>query len=238
MILRRINFHRRYELRERVLPDWSDDQLPSEEERRRELAIIALRAMGLATARQLSDYFRMRAQGLEALLKALVEEGLAHQVTVEGWNAPAYIHHDYMVALEHGLQPPKLTTLLSPFDSLIWDRERTRALFGFDYSLECYTPAPKRRYGYFVLPILRRGELIGRLDAKAERREGIFRVKAIYLEPEVAPGDELLADVAGALLDCAAWHRTPQVVVERSEPRELIPALESALHERSPQISG
>ncbi len=103
----------------------------------------------------------------------------------------------------------------------MWDRARAAELFGFEYRLECYTPAPKRRWGYFVLPILRRGALVGRLDAKAHRRDGVFEVRALYLEPGVRPTERFLADVAGALRECAAWHGTPRVTVRQSDPPEL-----------------
>jgi hypothetical protein len=111
-----------------------------------------------------------------------------------------------------------LTTLLSPFDPLVWDRARALAMFGFDYRLECYTPSPKRRWGYFVLPLLRRGELVGRVDAKAHRKTGEFEVKALYLEDGVQPDDALVRDVAGALRDAADWHGTPDVLIRRTAP--------------------
>lgn len=216
MIERRVNFHRRYELRERLLPRWDDRRIPPEAERRRSLALLALKAMGIATVAQLADYFRQKRTGLPAVLEALVAEGEAERVQVEGWNAPAYVHRDHMSA--NPLPEPTLTTLLSPFDNLIWDRARTRALWDFDYTIECYVPEPKRRYGYFVLPILRCGQLIGRLDAKAERKAGVFRVKAIFMEPQLAPDDAIAADVVDTLRRCAAWHATPEVIVERVEP--------------------
>ncbi|HEY1017126.1 MAG TPA: crosslink repair DNA glycosylase YcaQ family protein, partial [Herpetosiphonaceae bacterium] len=145
------------------------------------------------------------------------------------WDEPAYVHCDHRGWLEHGPPPATLTTLLSPFDSLVWDRERNLALWGFEYKIECYTPAAKRRYGYFTLPILWRDTLVGRVDAKAERKAGIFRVKALHLEPGVPLTDELLADLAWALRDCAAWHRTPQVVIDITDPPELRAALEPRL---------
>ncbi len=219
MIERRVNFHRRYELRERLLPTWDDAQLPSETERRRRLADIALRAMGIATTRQLADYFRQPQAGLGTVLEEFVAEGNAVRVHVADWATPAYIHHSHWPAAMEA--PLEHTTLLSPFDNLVWDRERTRALWGFDYTLECYVPEPKRQYGYFTLPILRRGQLIGRLDPKAERKAGIFRVKALYLEPNVVVDEGLLVDVAGALRACARWHKTPNVVIERTEPAAL-----------------
>ncbi|MDQ3930465.1 MAG: winged helix DNA-binding domain-containing protein, partial [Chloroflexota bacterium] len=129
--------------------------------------------------------------------------------------------------------PLTLTTFLSPFDPLVWDRARGKAMFDFDYRIECYTPEANRRYGYFTLPILRRGLLIGRLDAKAHRKEGLFEVRALHLEPEVKPDAALIEDVAGALLECAAWHKTPEVVVRRSDPPHLAAALADATKTRA-----
>jgi uncharacterized protein YcaQ len=224
MIARRQNFQRVYDLRERVLPAWDDRMLPSPEEMRRALALKAVRALGVTTARWVGDYFRTRKLETAALVKALAGEGALLQAQVEGWSEEAYIHPDNTALAEQaaaGKLQPKLTTLLSPFDPVVWDRARALAMFGFDYRIECYTPAPKRRYGYFTLPILRRGVLVGRLDAKAHRKEGRFEVKALHLEPGVPLADKLVADIAGALRDCAAWHRTPAVDVRWSDPPEL-----------------
>lgn len=229
MIERRVNFHRRYDLRERLLPGWDDAQMPSEEERRWGLAEIALRAMGFATARQLADYFRQKQVGLAKVLEAFVAEGLAERVQVADWTAPAYVHRDIWQQFTSGLAAPEHTTLLTPFDSLIWHRDRTKELWGFEYVLECYVPEPKRRYGYFVLAILRRGDLVGRLDAKAERKAGVFRVKAIYLEPHIAIDDALVVDLAQMLLSCAEWHCTPEVVIDKSEPTQLQAILQVAV---------
>ncbi len=102
-------------------------------------------------------------------------------------------------------------------------------MFDFDYTIECYTPAPKRKFGYFVLPILRRGVLVGRLDAKAHRADGVFEVKALYLEDGVAPDDDFCADIASAIKDCARWHATPKVVLRRSDPPALSKKLRALL---------
>jgi uncharacterized protein len=119
--------------------------------------------------------------------------------------------------------------VLSPFDPVVWDRARASALFGFDYRIECYTPEPKRRYGYFVLPLLQRGRLVGRLDAKAHRREGRFEIKALFLEDGVTPDETLAADLAAAIRRCADWHETPRVTLGRSEPRAFATPLRRAL---------
>ena len=119
--------------------------------------------------------------------------------------------------------------LLYPFDPLVWDRARALAMFNFEYRIECYTPAPKRRYGYFTLPILRRGVLVGRLDPKAHRREGIFEVKALHLEPGVTPDEALAEDIATALRSCAIWHASPEIVIRSCDPSVFQPLLERAL---------
>jgi uncharacterized protein YcaQ len=162
----------------------------------------------------------------------LAQEGRLRRVEVEGFEGSAYIHPDRVDLVEKaasgGLEPT-LTTLLSPFDPLVWDRQRARELFDFDYTIECYTPAAKRRYGYFTLPILHRGQLVGRLDPKAHRAQGVFEIKALYLEPGVPVSEELVAGLAAALHRLAAWHGTPEIVARRSDPPEVAALLEAAL---------
>jgi uncharacterized protein len=224
MIARRQNFQRVYDLRERVLPSWHDDRLPPFEDARRELALKAVRALGVTTARWVADYFRTGKRETLETVSALAREGALLTARVEGWDEPALYHPENRKLVgdaASGRLKPELTTLLSPFDPLVWDRARARAAFGFDYRLECYTPAPKRRYGYFTLPVLRRGALVGRLDAKAHRKEGVFEVKSVHLEPGVVAGEGLVGDVSAAIRECADWHRTPEVVVRRSEPKTL-----------------
>jgi uncharacterized protein YcaQ len=165
----------------------------------------------------------------------LVEEGALIRVGVEGWNAPAYVHpanEALLHAAAGGMLKAGFTTLLSPFDPVVWDRKRALELFGFDYRLECYTPEAKRRYGYFTLPILHRGALVGRLDAKAHRAEGVFEVKALHLEPGVRQTQRLADELAAALVRCSDWHGTRRVAVGRCDPRAFGPMLKSALAER------
>ncbi|HEX8140975.1 MAG TPA: crosslink repair DNA glycosylase YcaQ family protein [Pyrinomonadaceae bacterium] len=232
MIARRENFQRIYDLRERVLPSWDDSQLPTIEETARALALKAVRALGITKAGWVADYFRTNKRETLSRVAGLGEEGLLRRVSVEGWDEDGYAHPDNLGMIEaagSGKLPPRLTTLLSPFDPLVWDRARAREMFGFDYRLECYTPEAKRQYGYFTLPILRRGALIGRLDAKAHRSEKRFEVKALYLEPGVVLSEELAVDLASALSECAAWHQTPEVTVTRATPSKLASLLRRAL---------
>lgn len=232
MIARRLNFQRIYDLRTRVLPSWEDARLPALEDVRRELAQRAVRALGITTAAWVSDYFRTDKRRTLATVSALAREGAFITLEVEGWKEPALVDPRNSKLLDDaasGRLKPELTTLLSPFDPLVWDRARARAMFDFDYRLECYTPAPKRRYGYFTLPILHRAALVGRLDAKAHRKDGVFEVKSIYIEPGASVGDELIESVANAIRECAAWHKTPEVSVNESEPKSVARRLRKAI---------
>lgn len=232
MIARRHNFQRIYDLRERVLPSWNDRDLPPAHQVRRRLVLKAVQALGVTREQWVHDYFRTRKPETRQIVSELLKEGALLQAEVEGWDTPGIIHPENEALARTaaaGRIRPTLTTLLSPFDPLVWDRARAREMFGFDYMLECYTPTPKRRYGYFTLPVLRRGELIGRLDPKAYRKDGVFEVKAFHLEEGVEPTTELIADVGDALRRCALWHRTPVVAVCWSN----IPGLAAALQERA-----
>jgi uncharacterized protein YcaQ len=228
MIARREKFQRVYDLRERVRPDWDDAQLPAREVVDRTLVLEAVRALGVTQANWVPDYFRMSKKNTAGLVDQLAREGKLLRCDVTGWKQPAFAHAEAAALLERaaaGKLKASHTTLLSPFDPIIWDRARASAAFGFDYRLECYTPAPKRRYGYFVLPILNRGRLVGRLDAKAHRRDGSFEVKALYLEPGVKPGQSIASDISTALQACAEWHGTPKVVIRKTVPASFLRAL-------------
>jgi uncharacterized protein YcaQ len=232
MIARRHNFQRVYDLRERVLKGPQEARIPSTRELYRTLVLRAVSALGIATPAWASDYFRQPRKGLPQFLEALASQGELVKVQLEDLQQTAYIHPDRMRLLEeveNGRREPALTTLLSPFDPLVWDRRRARELFNFDYTIEVYTPAPKRRYGYFTLPILQGDRLIGRLDPKAHRTEGLLEIKSIHLEPGVRLSQEMVDDLAGVLRRFAAWHETPDVVVRQSDPPSLTKRLSKAL---------
>lgn len=227
MVLRRERFQRVYDLAERVTARWP--QSPSEgtlDENavRQHFIARSVQALGIAPARWIADYYRLKPRVTDAELEPLLARGTLVRVAVDGWDEPAYVHVDHAGLLEkaasNALRATR-TTLLSPFDPVVWDRARALDLFGFEYTIECYTPAAKRRYGYYALPILHRGRLVGRLDAKAHRSAGLFQVLGVWLEEGITLSPALIEGIAAAICECAAWHGTPRVAVEGAQPKGL-----------------
>jgi uncharacterized protein YcaQ len=233
MIARRENFHRVYDLTERVAPQCLQPMAVPDAAALHSLWIEkAVTALGISQARWINDYFRTKPRIKDADLAVLVDAGTLLRVEVQGWDAPGYVHTSQAKLLKNA-SANKLeathTALLSPFDPVVWDRERASRLFDFDYRLECYTPEEKRVYGYFVLPILSRGELIGRLDAKAHRAEGVFEIKGLFAQKGLRWTDVQVMDVARAIADSAAWHGTPNVRILKTQPSDLAKQLRDAL---------
>ena len=213
MVAERRNFHRVYDLTSRVMPGWNDETSTlSEEDARREMLRRSARSLGIFKPDWLPDYYRLKRVPLKETIVSLLEEGEIVPVSVAGFSEPFYLHHSLQpLCLREGRLHSTVTTLLSPFDPVVWHRKRALELFGFDYRLECYTTQEKRRYGYFVLPVLQRGELIGRTDAKMHRKEQVFEIKHFYLEPGVRPGPQRIRDLTQAITRCAQWHGATQV---------------------------
>jgi uncharacterized protein len=231
MVARRERFQRVYDLPARVRRQVQDETV-SASDAERALALDSVRALGVARARWVADYYRLPRRTTPGLVERLAGEGALVTADVEGWSEPLFVHPDHVESAEAaaaGRLRSGVTTLLSPFDPLVWDRARALELFGFDYRLECYTPASRRRWGYFVLPILRRGRLVGRLDAKAHRAHGRFEVKALYLEAGVRADDALARDLAGALAACGEWHGTAEIAIRRTAPASFARTLRAAL---------
>lgn len=174
----RRNFARVYDLAERVFPHLvGGPNLPAEDAHR-EMVRNGLRAMGVATAKDIADYYHLKVAEVRARLPEVVSQREAEGVKVEGWKDPAYLWH----GAEHDA-PQHATAILSPFDNLIWaPRGRSERIFDFEYTIELYTPAEKRVYGYYVLPFMHEGRIVGRVDLKANRQAGTLEVRASHLE--------------------------------------------------------
>nr|WP_315467860.1 crosslink repair DNA glycosylase YcaQ family protein [uncultured Undibacterium sp.] len=233
MVARRQKFHRVYDLTERVHPHWNDQRDLSNllDDQRRQV-LDAVKALGICKASWIADYFRMKKLVPEIQAENLYQQGLLQKIAVKGWDEIAYFHPQHQGLIEQALAGQLRAThtcLLSPFDPVVWDRKRASELFDFDYRLECYTPEAKRQFGYFTLPILRRGKLVGRIDAKAHRKIGVMEVKALHLENGVSVSDAIAKDLARALQAFASWHKTPQVQIKRCDHLDLKAALQLAL---------
>ncbi len=238
MIDRRENFQRFYDLAERVLPESAAPPTGTVEEYQRWAVERGVWHLGVATAPQAADYYRLKITPTRRAVSALVQEGALLPVEVEGWKEPAYLcpaDLPLVREIEAGEHRPEVTTLLSPFDNLIWDRARVEDLFGFEYRIEIYTPASQRRYGYYVMPILHRGRLVGRLDPKADRQSNRLIVRGLYLEPGENPGDHLVEGLAGALCEFAAFHGSREVTFQGPDEAGLAPRLHAHL---PPRIAG
>jgi uncharacterized protein YcaQ len=213
----RRGWRRVYDLPERAIPPDLLAQDPTDADCLAQLAAMAGERLGVATLSDLANFWWMPTQPVRPAIEAA---GLV-PVEVEGWDRPAWAHPRALEALASGIKSRHRTTLLSPFDSLIWFRERTQRIFDFHLRLEAYTPAPKRLHGYFVMPILVGGRLVGRVDPKREGRTLV--VKQLSAKPRHATA------IAGALAEAASWVGCDSVALERVEPAALAARLPSDL---------
>ena len=196
----RRHFERLYDLPERVLPpEVLAARAPSAEEAARTLVLGSAAALGVATEPELRDYYRLAPKHSQAAVAELVDAGELQQVQVRGWERPAY--------RVPGARVPRRITgraLLCPFDPLVWERARTERVFGFHYRIEIYVPEPKRRYGYYVFPFLLDGELVARVDLKADRVAGVLRVPGAFAEQGVDV-PRVVAELGAELQVMADW---------------------------------
>jgi uncharacterized protein YcaQ len=212
------DFARVYDITERVIPADALARPPlPEREARKELLVLAAKYHGIGTLRDLTDYHRMKPTQCAPLASELVEEGRLIAAAVREWDRPAYMHPDAVTP-----RRVRARALLSPFDPVVWNRDRAERMFGFHYRIEIYTPAPRRQYGYYVLPFLLGDELVGRVDLKSDRANSALLVQSAWGEPGVTDGhvaEELLAE----LQSMATWLGLERVVV--NDRGDLAPAL-------------
>jgi uncharacterized protein YcaQ len=195
----RVGFARHYDLAERVLPAEVLAREVSEDDAVRELTLRAATALGVATEADIRDYFRLAAGQATPAIAKLVADGQLERVDVEGWSNPGYL-----VAGQTIPRRDRGTALLCPFDPLIFFRPRVERLFGFHYRIEIYTPANKRQYGYYVWPLLLDGELVGRVDLKADRAADALHVVGAFVEPGRSPS-RVAAALTSELATMASW---------------------------------
>lgn len=203
------DFARVYDLPERLVPDEHlNAPVPSEGDARKDLLLRAARAMGVATANDLADYHRQRVTAVRHLLAELVEDRALVPVRVEGWGPLAYLHPD-----ARRPRDVHARALLSPFDSLVWNRDRDERLFDFRYRIEIYTPQARRQYGYYVLPFLLGDRIVARVDLKADRARGTLLVPGAFGEHHVTDRAEVAHHLAAELCLMADWLGLQRVEV-------------------------
>jgi len=218
MVIERRNFQRVYDLTHRVMPHWDDQRdLLTQDAAEAIMLENSARSLGIFRPQWLADYYRLRQPALKPLLEAWQHSQRAVPVEVDTLGE-MWLHADLLPLLPQALEGKLQAThsaVLSPFDPVVWDRKRAEQLFNFSYRLECYTPAPKRQYGYFVLPLLHKGQLVGRMDARMQRKLGVLEVISLYLEEGVKVTRSLEKGLTGAISDFARWQGANNVTLGR-----------------------
>ncbi len=221
MIVRRNNFHKVYDLPERVLPANLDATLPTTGEYCRFLINRAIKAHGLVTEQEIGYLRKGIKKDIKTTLKQMLEEGEIQTISVDGiLNQIFYTTEESLSQLEN-LRVSKNIHLLSPFDNCIIQRKRVQQIFDFIYQLECYVPAQKRVYGYFCLPILWGDRFIGRLDPKADRKSKTFFIRNLCFEPTFKDFEQVLQALAGKIKDLALFNNCDRIVIEKTEPKPI-----------------
>jgi len=218
MVIERRNFQRVYDLTHRVMPDWDDvrDGI-SQDDAEALMLENSARSLGIFRPQWLADYYRLRQPDLKALIARWQDSQRVIPVDVEQLGK-MWVHTELSSQLElavNGKLKATHSAVLSPFDPVVWDRKRAEQFFDFTYRLECYTPAPKRQFGYFVLPLLHQGKLVGRIDSKMHRKDGVLEIFALWLEDGVRVSASLEKGLKQALNDFARWQGAARITLAR-----------------------
>jgi uncharacterized protein YcaQ len=219
MIPFRKNFQRYYDLRENVIDYSEEKDIPDLRTVNEKLVEKTIKILGATREKWVADYYRLKKTEVRTSIQSLIEQKHIFRVESKDFPEGILIHVDNQELIEQTIKGnlnAENTTLQSPFDPLIWDRVRTKELFDFDFTLECYLPAPKRKFGYFSLPILHNGQLIGRMDSKAHRKEKIFEIKSLHFEPWFRPDQLFFNEFSKVLRNFAEWHQTPEIEVSKN----------------------
>lgn len=214
----RTNFERAYALPEQIIPAPLLSMEIPKNVAIRELVRRASRALGIGTVKDIADYYRLYIDDTKAALLELADAGEVHPVRVPGWGAVAYLHAEARIP-----RRIEATALLSPFDPIVWERTRALAMFGFHYRIEIYTPAPQRKFGYYTLPVLVDEALVGRIDLKSDRQNGVLRVQSAWHEEGAPPGME--ERLVPLLRETAAWQGLGDIeVMDRGDAARTLAA--------------
>ena len=228
MVSDREGFQKTYDLTERVLPSTVNLQMPSMEEFAAHILDQQLRCHGFVSLKGLT-YLRRNPE-LRKAVKTLVNERLAQRTLEQIQLSSGELFVLETGALDRPL--PRLSNrmlILSPFDNSVIQRERLKALFQYDYQIECYVPAAKRRYGYFCLPLLYRGEFIGRMDCKAHRKISQFEIKSLYFEPHNFDEELVISAFVDAISQFSNFQKCDSVSLTEVYPKDLTKRLKNAL---------
>lgn len=228
MVTERKGFQKIYDLADRVIPVGIDTTLPTKEEFAEHLVHAALRAHGIASLKDMTHLRRGMLPHVTKMLQQLVKKGTIVRANIEKVKGEYYLEKK-TIAGHRFNDHPEDALILSPFDNAVIRRERLQQLFDYDYTIECYLPEPKRKFGYFCLPVLYKGNFIGRFDPKADRATKTFIVKKFYLENPPQQMDEFLHAFAATLKSFAAFNGCEKIVVEKVFPAKYAAAIKRAL---------
>ena len=226
MVPYRLNFHKVYDLTERVLPEDTDISLPNSQEYARFLITRYLQANGLGQAGEIVYLLKNTKRLISTTLEEMTLNGELLEISVRGNNY--HVLPSSLELLTKSLAKSKLK-ILSPFDNLLIQRRRTRTLFDFDYQLECYVPENKRKFGYFALPVLWHGKFVARMDCKTDRKKSVLHIHALTLEPGLKKSDALALALSRELISFLKFNGCSRLKINRSSPSEFKMELEKTM---------